>query len=61
MIQNIKEVTMCASKRPSAKAVIANLKVQMPLGKKIRLFIKNNLIKIIKLQSCCGHPGEPGC
>ena len=52
---------MCASKRPNVKAVISNLKVQMPLGKKIHLFIKNNLIKIIKLQSCCGHPGEPGC
>lgn len=52
---------MCEQKRPSAKAVIANLKVQMPISKKILLFIRNNLIKIIKLQSCCGHPGEPGC
>ena len=52
---------MCDNRRPSAKAVISNLKVKMPLGKKIHLFIKNNLIKIIKFQGCCGHPGEPGC
>ena len=52
---------MCADKRPSARAVIDNLKKPMPLGKKIASFVKNSVTKITRLQSCCGHPGEPGC
>jgi hypothetical protein len=47
--------------RPNAESVVANLKVQMPLGKKLKLLLRNNFIKIIKLQNCCNHPGEPGC
>ncbi|MDO8568202.1 MAG: hypothetical protein Q7R57_05750 [Dehalococcoidales bacterium] len=38
-----------------------NWSAPMPLGRKIRLFFRNNAIKIRKRQSCCGHPGEPGC
>lgn len=52
---------MCSEKRPSAKAFISNLKVQMTFKKKARLFVRNNIIKILKRQNCCGHPGEPGC
>jgi hypothetical protein len=52
---------MCATKRLDVKAVIDNLKKAMPLGKKIILLIKNYAIKITRFQSCCGHPGEPGC
>jgi hypothetical protein len=33
----------------------------MPLHRKIYLLFRNNFIKISKGQSCCGHPGEPGC
>jgi len=52
---------MCDSRLPSARAVIENLKEPMPGAKKIRLFIRNSFIKITRLRSCCGHPGEPGC
>jgi len=52
---------MCATERPNVKAVIDNLKKPMPLGKKISLMLKNSAIKIARFQSCCGHPGEPGC
>ncbi len=52
---------MCDRERPSPKAVISNLKEKMPLGKKTRLFIRNNALKIARLKSCCGHLGEPGC
>jgi hypothetical protein len=52
---------MCASGRPDIKTVFNNLKQPIPIKRKIYLFLKNNLIKIIKLKSCCGHPGEPGC
>jgi len=52
---------MCDSERPSARAVMENLKKPMLVAKKIRLFIRNSFIKITRLRSCCGHPGEPGC
>ncbi len=52
---------MCASERLDLKTVIDNLKQPLPIRRKIYLFIKNSLIKVTKLKSCCGHPGEPGC
>ncbi len=47
--------------KTSLKAFFTNMNVKMPLNKKIRLAIKNNLIKIKTGKNCCGHPGEPGC
>ena len=29
--------------------------------KKFYLAFRNNAVKITKRQSCCSHPGEPGC
>ena len=52
---------MCNPDRPSVKAVLDNLKVTMPFTKKLFLFIKNISLRVIKLQNCCGHLGEPGC
>jgi hypothetical protein len=46
--------------RPSLNAFLANLRTPMPLGTKIRQFLRNWL-KIRKWDTCCGHPGEPGC
>ncbi|MDR3687645.1 MAG: hypothetical protein P4L93_11890 [Coriobacteriia bacterium] len=46
---------------PSPDAAWRNLKQPMPLGRKIRLTVRNTSIKIKTHQSCCGHPGEPGC
>jgi hypothetical protein len=46
---------------PNADAFRRNLRVPMPLGRKVRLVIKNTAIKIGTLHNCCGHPGEPGC
>ncbi|MBI5101137.1 MAG: hypothetical protein HZB33_04810 [Nitrospirae bacterium] len=48
-------------KRPGLKDFFTNLSGPMPLKDKIRLFIKNNAIKIKTGKECCGHPGEPGC
>jgi hypothetical protein len=31
----------------------------MPLGRKLRLIIKNRVR--IPPPPCCGHPGDPGC
>ncbi len=49
------------NQKPHMNEFLSNLKAPKPLGKKISLFLKNNGIKIRKRQSCCGHPGEPGC
>ena len=34
---------------------------EAPLGKKLRLYARNNWIKIRTLSLCCGNHGEPGC
>jgi hypothetical protein len=47
--------------RPVPEAFIRNLRQPMPLAEKLRLVLRNSAIKITRLQSCCGHPGEPGC
>jgi hypothetical protein len=52
---------MCDRKRLEVKAIIDNLKIPMPIGRKARLFIRNNILKTVRMKSCCGHPGEPGC
>jgi hypothetical protein len=46
---------------PDPSAFLRNLKQPMPLGRKIRLVIRNNKIKFQTRAGCCGHPGEPGC
>jgi hypothetical protein len=46
---------------PSIKDYFTNMSVDMPLYKKFYLVFRNNWIKLVKRQSCCGHPGEPGC
>jgi len=33
----------------------------LPFGKKLRVATGNLWIKVRKRQTCCGHPGEPGC
>jgi len=46
---------------PSPDAAWRNLTQPMPLGRKIRLVVRNTSFKIKTHQSCCGHRGEPGC
>ncbi len=47
--------------RPSPSAYIRNLRKPMPLGKKLRLLARNTWLRARLGQTCCGHPGEPGC
>jgi len=55
-------MTMCGDeKRPSPRAFLTNLRVDLPWPTKLRLLLRNNLIKLTRGQVCCGHPGEPGC
>jgi hypothetical protein len=46
---------------PTLRAFITNMSAPMPFHRKAYLLLRNNLIKIVKRQNCCGHPGEPGC
>lgn len=40
---------------------ITNMQVEMPLPRKLWLLARNLSLRVIKLQDCCGHYGEPGC
>ena len=55
------DTSASARRRPSMKAVFTNMKVKMPLRRKLYLVFRNNWIKIRTRQDCCGHLGEPGC
>ena len=33
----------------------------LPLTTKLRLLSRNLAIRLLKLDTCCGHHGEPGC
>ena len=46
---------------PVLRAFFTNMAAPMPLHRKLYLVFRNNLVKVWKRQSCCGHPGEPGC
>jgi hypothetical protein len=47
--------------KPNPRSFFTNLRINMPWPKKLWLLLRNNWIKIRHFQSCCGHPGEPGC
>ncbi|MBL7165664.1 MAG: hypothetical protein ISS55_04165 [Dehalococcoidales bacterium] len=46
---------------PHLNVFSTNMSAPMPLHRKLYLLLRNNLIKVWKRQSCCGHSGEPGC
>ena len=48
-------------RHPSIGMFLTNLRVDMPLSKKIWLLFRNNMKKLLTRSSCCGHYGEPGC
>ncbi len=54
---------MCdGHEQPSADSYWRNLRQPMPLGKKLRLLVRNASRRLFpKPATCCGHPGEPGC
>jgi hypothetical protein len=38
-----------------------NLRQPMPLGRKVKLVLRNNWTKLRTRSDCCGNHGEPGC
>jgi hypothetical protein len=47
--------------RPSIGSFLTNLDQPMPLGVKLLKLVRNLWRRIALRQTCCGHPGEPGC
>lgn len=56
---------MCANHnhdgQPSLRATLENVRRPMPLGRKLKRFLRNNWIKVRTGSNCCGNHGEPGC
>ena len=48
-------------RQPSPRTGWRNMLQPMPLSEKLRLFYRNNAIKLRKRQTCCGNFGQPGC
>ncbi len=47
--------------RPNLRAVVENMRQPMPWGRKLRLVLRNNWIKLRTRSDCCGNYGQPGC
>jgi hypothetical protein len=47
--------------RPSLKDFMTNMDQPMPIGEKWSKLIRNLWRRVVLHQTCCGHPGEPGC
>jgi hypothetical protein len=47
---------------PSPSAFARNL-AEYPAGpgRKALLLVRNMCLRVVKVQECCDHPGEPGC
>ena len=52
---------MCSDNKPDLREFLDNLRKPGPSAHKAAKFLRNNLLKINKLQSCCGNHGQPGC
>ena len=47
---------------PSIQASLRNFReYDAPLATKLRLLVRNNLIKARTRKNCCGNHGQPGC
>ena len=51
-----------SEKQPNAGDTWRNFwESDIPMAKRIRIAIKNNLIKALTRKNRCGNHGEPGC
>lgn len=62
IIKIVQEVRfMCEERKPDIRAFFSNMAGPEPLGRKVRLLLRNNFLKLKSMNNCCGHQGEPGC
>lgn len=55
---------MCSPRKTdqqSVKKVAVNVLRPVPIDRKIKQIATNMWIRVSKLQTCCGHPGQAGC
>jgi hypothetical protein len=48
-------------RRGTVTESVENLRQEMPLSRKMELFLRNNWRKARTRSDCCGNYGEPGC
>jgi len=46
---------------PSLEDFITNMDQPMPLPEKLSKLTRNLWRRVVLVQGCCGHEGEPGC
>ena len=49
------------ARRQSMRVFFTNLEQTMPLPEKAWKLTRNLWRRVLLRQTCCGHPGEPGC
>jgi hypothetical protein len=49
------------ARRTVFRQFLTNLDQPMPLPEKVRKLTGNLWRRVALRQTCCGHPGEPGC
>ena len=49
------------ARRAVFRQFLTNLDQPMPLPEKVRKLTTNLWRRVALCQTCCGHPGEPGC
>ena len=46
---------------PKVRNFFTNISAPVPVGRKLRLLLWNNWLKLYTRRSCCGNHGQPGC
>jgi hypothetical protein len=53
---------MCSNERQDGpRGYLANLRQPMPWWRKLYVVVRNMWLRVLRMDTCCGHPGEPGC
>ncbi len=48
--------------RKGTRQFLTNLDAPYPLPTKIKMLVRNLSLRVVpRVQTCCGHQGEPGC
>ncbi len=53
--------TWLMARRDTFRQFLTNLDQPMPLPEKLSKLTGNLWRRVVLRQTCCGHPGEPGC
>lgn len=54
-------MTIVEQWKQSIRNFIHNWRKPIPFATKCKMLIRNEMIKLVRRETCCGHHGEPGC